>query len=118
MKVYLDDERPTPDGWVGVRTVQECIEKLKTGKVEALSLDHDLGTGYAPGYDVLTWMEREVFTGDFVPPKYCFIHTANPTAKDRMMAARFKVYQEAKRKEEAKNASKEQAQGNEQLPGV
>jgi hypothetical protein len=48
VKVCLDDERPTPEGWVGVRTVQECIDKLKTGQVVAVSLDHDLGTGYAP----------------------------------------------------------------------
>jgi hypothetical protein len=48
-------------------------------------------------------MEREVFTGDFVPPKYCFIHTANPTAKDKMMAARYAIYKEAERKAKEKD---------------
>jgi hypothetical protein len=43
MKVYLDDERPVPDGWIGCKTPSEAIELLKTGQVETISLDHDLG---------------------------------------------------------------------------
>ena len=30
MKVYLDDERPTPPGWIGVRWPEEAIHLLET----------------------------------------------------------------------------------------
>ena len=54
MKVYLDDERAAPAGWVDVRWPEEVIELLKTGNVTELSLDHDLGDdGHGTGYDVL-----------------------------------------------------------------
>src|SRR5512132_2943655 len=43
MKVWLDDERSAPAGWVRVRTPEETIELLRSGAVEELSLDHDLG---------------------------------------------------------------------------
>jgi hypothetical protein len=88
MKVYLDDERPVPDGWIGCKTPSEAIELLKTGQVETISLDHDLGLVHInpepTGYDVLIWLEREVFTNDFVPPRYIRIHTANAVAMQRM----------------------------------
>jgi hypothetical protein len=58
MKVYLDDERPCPDGWVVARWPEEVIELLKTGQVTHLSLDHDLGDDYrGTGYDVITWID-------------------------------------------------------------
>ena len=38
MKVYLDDERATPDGWVRAWWPVEVIELLKTGQVSELSL--------------------------------------------------------------------------------
>lgn len=44
MKLYLDDERPTPEGWVGVKTYTECVAVLASGDVTHISLDHDLGT--------------------------------------------------------------------------
>jgi len=43
MKVYLDDERKTPDGWRRVYWPEEAIELLKSGDVKEISLDHDLG---------------------------------------------------------------------------
>ncbi len=42
MKVYLDDERPTPSGWISVRWPDEAIALLETGMVTDISLDHDL----------------------------------------------------------------------------
>lgn len=99
MKVYLDDIRYEPDGWVGVRWPDEAIELLKTGEVDEISLDHDLGDAiYTPpgkkertGYDVLLWIEQAVVTEGFVPP-VIHIHTANPVAKERMEAAREQIY--------------------------
>lgn len=46
MKVYLDDVRPTPDGWVRTYTSQETIDILSKNDVEEISLDHDLDRCY------------------------------------------------------------------------
>jgi hypothetical protein len=43
VKVWLDDQRAAPEGWVHVRTPEEAIRLLRRGEVEELSLDHDLG---------------------------------------------------------------------------
>lgn len=43
MKIFLDDFRSTPDGWVRTYTPKETIELRKSCQVEALILDHDLG---------------------------------------------------------------------------
>jgi hypothetical protein len=43
VRVWLDDRREAPEGWVRVRTPEEAIELLRRGGVDELSLDHDLG---------------------------------------------------------------------------
>lgn len=89
MKIFLDDERPTPDGYHRVYNAHDAIYFLKQGKVSEISLDHDLGdeTIFGTGYDVLLWIEVEVFQNHkFVPPKM-YVHSANPPAKKRMLAA-------------------------------
>ena len=59
MKVWLDDVREAPEGWIHIRTPEEAIDLLRSGAVEEISLDHDLGIfteeGEATGYDVLLW---------------------------------------------------------------
>ena len=98
MKVFLDDERPTPEGWVRAFTAPEAIELLKTGKVTELSLDHDLGPEEAgTGYDVCLWVEEQVFTqafnfdNPFVPP-IMSVHSANPVGRSRMESAIQMIY--------------------------
>ncbi|MEO1037476.1 MAG: cyclic-phosphate processing receiver domain-containing protein [Pseudomonadota bacterium] len=87
MKVYLDDERIAPEGWLQVRWPDEAIELLKSGGVTEISLDHDLGDdNRGTGYDVVLWLEEAVITQQFRPPKI-HIHTANSAARDRMEAA-------------------------------
>ena len=39
MKIYLDDERSTPDGWLRVYWPNEAIELLKLGNVIEISLN-------------------------------------------------------------------------------
>lgn len=86
MKVYLDDERPTPAGWVGVRWPEEAIALLKTGRVVELSLDHDLGDDdRGTGYDVILWIEEAVVTAGFTPPLIS-VHSANASARQKMLA--------------------------------
>lgn len=84
MKVYLDDERTTPAGWVRVFWPDEAIALLKTGKVEEISLDHDLGNDErGTGYDVVLWIEEAVITKGFKPP-LMKVHSANSSARQKM----------------------------------
>lgn len=85
LKIYLDDERMAPKGWVRTKNVTSTINLLKRGLVEALSLDHDLGTDKENGYDVLLWIEEQVFTNPiFILPFDIRIHTANSSARKKM----------------------------------
>ncbi|MBZ4396399.1 cyclic-phosphate processing receiver domain-containing protein [Myxococcus faecalis] len=87
MRVYLDDERPTPEGWVAVRWPEEAIALLEGGQVVELSLDHDLGDDeHGTGYDVLLWLEEAVATRGFVPPRVR-VHSANSSARQKMELA-------------------------------
>ncbi|GAB5406533.1 MAG: hypothetical protein Aurels2KO_47640 [Aureliella sp.] len=84
MKVYLDDERETPRGWVRVYWPDEAIELLQSGNVTELSLDHDLGDdNRGTGYDVIKWIEEQVATSNSVPPKIK-VHSANISARKKM----------------------------------
>lgn len=86
-KIYLDDLRPAPDGWVRVFWPDEAIALLKTGEVTHLSLDHDLGDDQrGTGYDVLLWIEEAVAIDGFKAPEIT-VHSANPAARQRMEAA-------------------------------
>lgn len=54
MKVFLDDERQTPEGWVRVYWPDEAIALLRTGEVTQISLDRDFGDdARGTGYDVV-----------------------------------------------------------------
>ena len=88
MRVFLDDERQPPPGWVLVRWPDEVIRLLEAGGVEALSLDHDLGDDdRGTGYEVLLWVEQAVATRGFVPPRI-IVHSANPAARIALGVAR------------------------------
>lgn len=87
MKLYLDDERDTPDGWVRAYTCEGCISLLETELVSELSLDHDLGTS-TTGYDVVKWLEEQAHNGRWnVVPKSITVHSANPVGRQRMEQA-------------------------------
>lgn len=97
MKVYLDDERATPDGWRRVYWPDEAILLLKTGQVTEISLDHDLGDdARGTGYDVVLWIEEAVITRGFVPPRMS-VHSANSSARQKMEAGIRTIYQHAGR---------------------
>lgn len=109
IKVYLDDTRLTPHGWVHARWPEDVIKLLKEGNVEEISLDHDLcdplveGQGYCSsarertGYDVLIWIEEQVINSNFIPPKIN-IHTANSSARQKMQLAKESIEKAYKRK--------------------
>jgi hypothetical protein len=97
MRVYLDDERATPDGWVRAYWPDEVIALLDTGKVIELSLDHDLGDdARGTGYDVILWIEEAVAMNGFKPPRIA-VHSANSSARDKMLAGIGAIEQLARR---------------------
>lgn len=63
MRVWLDDLRPMPEGYdVHAWTAAEALELLKSGRVTAISLDHDLGDdAQGTGYDVAKWIEEAAY---------------------------------------------------------
>src|SRR4051812_34828098 len=84
MKVYLDDERTPPTGWVRIRWPDEAIRLLEMGVVTELSLDHDLGNdNRGTGYTVIQWLEEAVARG-FKPPVIT-VHTASESAREKML---------------------------------
>lgn len=83
MKVFLDDIRSIPVGYVGARGYEECIRLLmeNKGNVEVISFDHDLGE-LKTGYDVCLWIvENEYYDG----LKTVILHSANPVGIKNMI---------------------------------
>lgn len=85
MKLYLDDERPTPDGWKRAYTAAEAIKELSWRNVTHLSLDHDLGPNTAgTGYTVCLWLEEMIGNDPTFPLPEIILHTANPVGRQNM----------------------------------
>lgn len=87
IKLWLDDERPAPEGWTGAKSVADAMILCQSHTVEAMSLDHDLGSGHPTGYDFCCWIEREVVAGRFTLPRLIIIHSRNPVGKSAMKLA-------------------------------
>lgn len=84
MRVFLDDERAAPAGWIRVHWPDEAIRLLESGLVEEISLDHDLGDdARGTGYDVILWIEEAVAVRGFKPPRIS-VHSANLSARRKM----------------------------------
>lgn len=79
MRVWLDDVRAAPPGWVRTYTVDQTLQFLRTGQVVELSLDYDLDAtdGLRKGIEVIAWLERKMAEGRINPP-VVHIHTINP----------------------------------------
>lgn len=92
MFLWLDDLRDPAEygcsGWEWVKTAEAAIELLKTGRVLAASLDHDLGG--TPGYAVVLWMEEQ----DIWPERGVWVHSANVSAREKMLLAVDRQYPE------------------------
>lgn len=55
MKLWVDDERPAPEGWDRVESSREAIELLQSANVTELSLDYCL-KNWDTGDAVLYWL--------------------------------------------------------------
>ena len=67
MKIWLDDLRPAPEGYVWCRSVNEAIRFIKSteSEIELIDCDHDLGDYAKDGGDgikLLDWLaEKRLF---------------------------------------------------------
>ena len=106
MRLWLDDCRPAPEGYVWVKRVDEAIfeierhnhnfdacwkhyilgwcnheqleRRLEIWRIDEISCDNDLGEDEPEGYKLLDWLEA---TGRNYP---IGIHTSNSAARERM----------------------------------
>lgn len=87
MKLWLDDKRGAPEGWVRVWSYSQCIRilTLNPHKIDAISFDYDLGDDKT-GYDVACWIEEKAATGTFLRIKWD-IHSANPVGRENIERA-------------------------------
>jgi hypothetical protein len=86
MKVWLDDKRPMPPEFdTHVMTSQDAIALIKTGKVTAIGLDHDLGdiNVVGCGHYVSDYIEDCAYYGT-IPRITWSLQTDNGPEKIRM----------------------------------
>ena len=96
MKLWIDDVRPAPDGWVWAVSVHEakvyCCQHISPNKIlfiEEMSLDHDSGDFNYQGGDyveLLKWLEEKQHIEDWKIPTKFHLHTANPVGAANMRA--------------------------------
>jgi hypothetical protein len=85
MKLWIDDVRPAPDGWIWAMTLAEALNEIATGDYDEVSFDHDLG-GDDTAMPVAKRIEELAYLGDLEPPKWR-IHSANPVGRANLKAA-------------------------------
>lgn len=96
MKIWVDDVRPAPEGYVWCQTTNEVKHVIQNifslyhihntanlPHIELLDLDHDAGDLARWGGDyikILDWLERQ---GWSIPIR---LHTMNPVRRENMKA--------------------------------
>lgn len=94
MKIWVDDVRPAPHGYVWCKTVNEakqiitCVHEMHRIEhpqwlpcISLLDLDHDAGDCAQYGGDyikILDWLEKQ---GWIIPIR---LHTMNPVGRENM----------------------------------
>ena len=83
MKLWIDDIRPAPEGYVWHRTVNSAITYIRCfeSEIELINMDHDAGDYAIYGGDyirLLDWLEE---TGRSYP---IHIHSANVVGIENM----------------------------------
>lgn len=86
MKLYLDDIRNAPDGFVLAKSVNQAKRliyhaEMNNISIELLDLDHDLGDFAYDGGDAIRLLDWLVERETYYPIK---LHTANPVGRLNM----------------------------------
>ena len=86
MKLWVDDVRPAPEGYVWAQSVMMAqavikVEEKEGNKIELIDIDHDAGDFVSDGGDyikLLDWLEE---TGRNYP---IHIHSMNPVGVENI----------------------------------
>lgn len=84
IRLWLDDIRPAPPGWVHTHSVHAAIEVLAGSPVTVASLDHDLGVHVVNGGDgtaLVDWMAEH----NIWPSEGIRVHSFNPIGSQNML---------------------------------
>ena len=89
MKLWIDDVRPAPEGYIWHLTTNGAIAEIRTSlkmgrAIELLDIDHDAGDWVKDGGDyiqILNWMEENGISN--IPIR---IHSMNPVGVQNMRA--------------------------------
>ena len=84
-RLFVDDMRPIPTGWIGARSVSEAIAVLATLPIREVSLDHDIiyprhGTDLYQALSYETFRGVAYYIATMLPMPGVRIHTANAGA--------------------------------------
>ncbi len=83
MKIWLDDVRPAPDGFIWCRSVNEAKNVIESTKdmITLVDCDHDLGDYAQDGGDGIKLLDWLAETNRFYPVR---LHTMNPVGRENM----------------------------------
>ena len=91
MKVWIDDEREAPSGWIWIKHPGFAISFIRESwnKIEEISLDHDLGYELT-GYDIVKDIEQ--VGHNIIVPFVIRVHSMNPVGRSNMLAGIGAIY--------------------------
>ena len=92
MKLWIDDVRTSPDGWVWCKSSKEAVDLLIKHNIEPnedrithISFDHDLGIDIDGSLDeaivVAKFIEEAVYNKLMLSKIHWDVHSANPVGK-------------------------------------
>ena len=83
MKIWLDDLRPAPEGYIWCKSVNEAKRIIVSAEesISVIDCDHDLGDFANQGGDAIKLLDWLVERETFYPVE---IHTANPVGRANM----------------------------------
>ena len=91
MKIWVDDLRPSPDGYIWCKSTNEALRLIvdNINNIEVVHLDHDMGDTF--GGDAIIILDelerlsrRKADFSEAVKNIIFKIHTANPVGADNM----------------------------------
>lgn len=89
MKIWLDDIRPAPEGWIWRKDSQHILVDIlfSSHLIEEISFDHDLGEDSLTGYEILNVIEQMIVAGTWGGNLNFHIHSSNPVGRKNMERA-------------------------------
>ncbi|RKY28745.1 MAG: hypothetical protein DRP83_00185 [Planctomycetota bacterium] len=84
MKLWVDDVRPAPKGWIWAKSYKQAMRLMEENDwdFDVISLDYDLGEEKT-GYDLLCKIEqRSMEYMNYTP--LIGVHTSNMIVRDKM----------------------------------